>query len=71
MTTQPNVREVLRLPQVKTLTGFSEMHLWRLEKAGKFPKRFKLCEGGKAVGWFADEIAAYQAARGASRDQAA
>lgn len=61
------IRSVLRLPQVKSITTFSEMQIWRLEQAGKFPRRFKLCEDGRAVGWFADEIAQYQAERAASR----
>jgi prophage regulatory protein len=71
MNAQPTVRQVIRWPQVKAMVGLSEVQVWRLEKAGKFPRRFKLAEGGNGVGWFCDEIERYQTARGASRDQAA
>lgn len=35
--------------------------LWRLEKAGRFPRRVQISEG--RVGWYADEIAAWQEQR--------
>ena len=40
---------ILRTPDIEKITGLSKVHLWRLEKEGKFPARLKL--GGRAVGW--------------------
>ena len=42
---------------------FTAMHLYRLEAAGKFPKRFKIIEGGQSVAWVAAEVDAWMAAR--------
>jgi prophage regulatory protein len=45
---------------------FSKVHLWRLERAGKFPKRVSL---GKARhGWLETEIDEWIVARLAERD---
>ena len=45
---------------------FSKVHLWRLERAGKFPKRVSL---GKARhGWLETEINEWILARLAERD---
>jgi prophage regulatory protein len=44
---------------------FSDMHIWRLEKAGKFPKRIKL--GEHRVGWDLDEVMAWIEDRKARR----
>lgn len=63
MSNPTKLRRVVRLPEVKEATGWSEVQIWRYEKAGKFPKRFKLAEGSRAVGWWLDEIEAFQAAR--------
>jgi len=45
---------IIRLKQVKELTGLSDSSIWRREQAGTFPIRRHL--GGRAVGWFLDEI---------------
>jgi hypothetical protein len=42
------------------------MHIWRLEKAGRFPRRVKL--GPNSVGWVSTEIDAWIEARIAERD---
>ena len=44
----------LREPKVKEITGLSKSTRWRLENAGKFPKRRQL--SANAVGWLASEI---------------
>lgn len=58
---------VIRFPAVKTLIGgYSRMHVDRLEKAGRFPKRVQL--GPNSVGWLEDEIQAWIEARAAARE---
>ncbi len=48
--------------------NYSKVHLWRLEKAQKFPKRVPLSENrhgwveSEIDGWMADRVAARQAA---------
>ena len=44
---------------------YCDVHLRRLESAGKFPKRVKI--GDNRVGWVEEEIDAHQAARIAAR----
>lgn len=44
----------LRIRQVMQLTGLSRMTIYRLERAGKFPKRRKLSEN--SVAWREEEI---------------
>jgi prophage regulatory protein len=58
---------ILRLPQVIEKVGHSGMHIWRLEKAGRFPLRVKL--GPNSVGWIAEEIDEWIAARVAERNR--
>lgn len=47
---------------------YSKPHLWRLEKAGKFPKRVPV--GASRYGYVEEEIDAYIAERIAARDEA-
>jgi prophage regulatory protein len=47
---------------------FSKPHLYRLEKEGKFPKRFPL--GANSVAWVKEEVDQWLADRIASRDAA-
>lgn len=49
--------KIIRLKTVKELTGLSESTIWRREQEGSFPIRRHL--GGKAVGWFYDEVLAW------------
>jgi prophage regulatory protein len=48
---------VLRLPEVKRLTGLSRTTIWEQEKAGKFPRHVQI--SGRAIGWFESQIAAW------------
>jgi len=57
--------KILRQPQVCERVGYSTMHIWRLEKAGAFPRRIKL--GPHSVGWLAEEIDAWIEATVAER----
>ncbi|WP_018990997.1 helix-turn-helix transcriptional regulator [Aromatoleum toluclasticum] len=52
---------VLRLPQVKTLTGRSRSAIYADVKAGAFPAPVKI--GPKASGWLESEIEAWLAKR--------
>jgi prophage regulatory protein len=47
-------RRVLRKPEVMSRIGLSDASIYRMEKAGRFPKRIRL--GGQSVGWFSDEV---------------
>ena len=46
--------QVLRIAKVVEKVGYSRMHIYRLEKDGKFPKRIRL--GPNSVGWLEHEI---------------
>ncbi len=48
---------------------YSKVHLWRLEREGKFPKRVTL--GARRYGWCDSEIDAWLESRMASRQEAA
>ncbi len=46
--------KILTLTQVQDRVLFSATHIWRMERAGKFPHRVKL--GPNRVGWLETEI---------------
>lgn len=46
--------KMLRAAEVVERVGYSKMHIWRLEKAGQFPRRVKL--GPHRVAWVEEEI---------------
>ena len=57
---------IVRPVEVEKLVSLSGMHIRRLEAAGTFPQRFKICEGsGKygATGWMLSTIQEYMATR--------
>lgn len=56
------VRKFLRRAAVLDATGWSTPTLYRKIKEGKFPKPTKLDPDGQAVGWFEDEVEAFQKA---------
>lgn len=60
-------RRVLRKPELMVKTSLSDATIWRMEKAGKFPKRVRL--GGQAVGWFSDEVDAWLDKKAAEREE--
>lgn len=65
--TEPD--RIVRPAEAEQLTGFTSVHLRRLELAGHFPKRFKLCEGSGpqgATGWQMSSIQEWISARAAS-----
>lgn len=57
----------LRFPQLATEKGidFSRMHIDRLEKAGRFPRRVHISD--RTVGWVEEEVDAWQKAKADKR----
>lgn len=53
--------KLLRLPQVEALTGFKRSQLYRLQAAGKFPRRVKI--SCRSSAWVASEVEAWIRAR--------
>ena len=51
----------LRIRQVMQLTGLSRMTIYRLELAGRFPKRRRLSEN--SVAWVESDIEAWAGSR--------
>ena len=56
---------VIRKPTVLARVGVSDTTLWRLVRAGKFPRPMQLSPG--TVGWPEHEVDAWIAARSAER----
>lgn len=48
---------IIRTAQLRELTGLSPTTVWRLERAGKFPRRRKIGHG--CVGWLYSEVEQY------------
>jgi prophage regulatory protein len=63
-------QRLIRFPQLKNEKGipWSRMHVDRLEKQGKFPRRIRL--GAATAVWIEAEIDAFMAEKFASRDAA-
>jgi len=53
---------MLTLKQVRELVPYTAQHIYRLEAAGKFPRRVKLGEGGR-VAWHLVDIEKWIASR--------
>ena len=60
---------IIRKPELEQKVGYCAVHIGRLEKAGKFPRRVRL--GPQAVGWIESEVDDWIVARAAERDTAA
>jgi prophage regulatory protein len=61
---------ILNFEELRSEKGipYSKVHIWRLERAGKFPKRVPL--GASRHGWSECEIDEWIAARMAERSSA-
>jgi predicted DNA-binding transcriptional regulator AlpA len=57
--------QIISAAERRRLVPFSDMHIWRLERIGKFPKRIKV--GERRVGWDLDEVTAWIEVRKARR----
>lgn len=51
--------------ELRRMLPFSDAHFWRLEKAGKFPRRIKL--GNHRIAWSLNEVLAWIDARKTER----
>ena len=60
-----SLEKFIMLPQVREVVPYSASHLWRLERAGQFPKRVRL--GGNRVAWVQSEVSAWVESKLASR----
>lgn len=58
---QTDLFRFLRVAEVIRLTALSRSQIWKLEKAGQFPRRRLLSAG--CVGWRSDDIARWLAER--------
>jgi len=56
----------LRLPEVRRRVGLSAATIWRLEQAGKFPRRIRI--GATAVAWSEAELEKWAGRQIAARD---
>lgn len=45
---------MLRYDAVEEVTGLDRVTIWRLERAGRFPRRRRLT--ARSVGWLASEV---------------
>ena len=60
-----SLEKFIMLPQVREIVPYSASHLWRLERAGQFPKRVRL--GGNRIAWVQSEVSAWVESKLASR----
>jgi len=49
--------QIIRPRNIPSITGLSRTTIWRLERAGDFPKRIRLSVG--ACGWRLSEVMAW------------
>jgi prophage regulatory protein len=64
----PRDERLLRVHEEMNLTGLGRTTIWQLERDGEFPKRRKRAGSrGRAVGWWASDIARWIAERAAAR----
>ena len=59
--------DIVRLPEVCRRVPYSEGHIWRLEQAGKFPRRVRL--GANRAAWVEAEINEWISAKLKERDR--
>ena len=60
------IDRIIQAPERRALVPYSDMHIWRMEKAGKFPGRIKL--GPNRVGWSLQEVEGWIKDRKAERE---
>jgi prophage regulatory protein len=68
MSTESFEDRIISSKERRILVPYSDMHVWRLEQAGQFPKRIKL--GPNRVGWSLQEVLDWIEARKAERNVA-
>ena len=62
-------RRIIRKPELIGMINLSDPTIWRMEKAGRFPRRIQL--GSNSVGWFEDEIDQWLSMKAAGRFEGA
>ena len=63
------IDSILRMDQVEKATGYKRPTIYKMQKAGNFPKSVSL--GARAVGWVESEIQEWVQARIDARDAVA
>jgi prophage regulatory protein len=53
--------QIIRFPELRRRVALSRSTIWRLEAAGRFPRRRRLSE--RSVGWILSEVEAWLGAR--------
>ena len=51
---QSNPDRIVNSAELRKIVPYSDMHFWRLEKDGRFPRRIRL--GANRVGWSLAEV---------------
>jgi prophage regulatory protein len=59
---------IIRKPQISNFVGLRLSVIYDMIAKGKFPRPMLLNPDGRTVGWLSSEIAAWQRARAAERD---
>ncbi len=59
------VDRIIRGQELRMIVPYSSMHIWRLERAGRFPARIRL--GPNRVGWSLREVSDWLDERKAER----
>lgn len=64
-----HITRLLKLKEVKEITGLGGSSVYRLSASGSFPSPIKLTPGGRSSAWVADEVYQWVSDRiAASRD---
>lgn len=61
-------QRIIRKPELLNILGLSDPTVYRMEKAGRFPKRLRL--GGNSCGWLQSEVDGWISERAAARSEA-
>lgn len=60
---------LIYFPELRKLTGLSRSTIWKLEKAGRFPRRRLVTD--RRVGWIFEEVASWISSRSIVKDSEA
>lgn len=58
---------ILRKPDIKKITGLSDVTIRKMEEESNFPRRFVINAGGRQVGWLESEVQAWIQSRADAR----
>lgn len=58
---------IIRKPELFNIVGLSDSTVWRMERAGKFPRRIQL--GAGSVGWIESEVEDWFSAKASQRTE--